>query len=515
MVRALRTLGASLFAITSLCSVDVRAADVEWGLRVLNRINVVRNGIQTQLLFDGTADRFRLEDYLLPVVDQVFSTHLLGASLDVSFSRSVAFTLAGDTGLLRVGEQNVIDVITVNLGGRSLRWSVPTTRGETKLTSNGVPLADEARRSLLLRESYFTFSHDSGWRVAVGKQRVTFAEGWIYDQFALGAVVRFGGDGGARARSRWTFDLDAILADGSFDSGGKSSPLVHAGLRYSLGPFQSLGLSLLYFHDGDDLLSEIFRTAVVEANLERKELGLPNRGRAGLLKVPFSSGGDLFWFGVSGRKFFGDHRLTFALFGQAGESSLRVVLPPLQAGDPPTVRAASASMPGLLADVAYQYDATEDLAFGAFFTFASGDDRSDPTQRAADRTGIFGTFVSIFPFVSRTNLFFQGGLNAESSQRRASTLGVNARGLIVGGAFARWDGKHARLEARIAALGAHASSLNDGRYYGTELDLNARLPLGAGFAFVLEVDTLWTGPFFSAERPMFQAIAGFDLALPY
>jgi hypothetical protein len=318
-----------------------------------------------------------------------------------------------------------------------------------------------------------------------------------------------------KSPSPWRVEADALVADGSWDSGGKSSPLVHLGLYYVPGPFQHFGLTVIYFHDGNNLLSEVFRTSITESSIERATAAGMDRSPLLAVQVPLESRGDLLWFGLSGKRFLGDHTFSGALFGQAGRVKTSVVSPPVTAGGTPLVRELDASAYGVLADFSYQYDLTEDLVLGGFFTLATGDDTLAESLRArGERASSLGVFLSIFPFVTRTNLFFNGGLNAEFTTRKASTLGVNARGLLVGGAFVRWEQGRLVLEGRVAALGAHRPSIYDGRYYGTELDLNARARLSRHLHLVLEGDLLFAGNFFGRASTIVQAIVGLDLSVP-
>ena len=504
--RLLALLCGALLACVSASA--ARAVELDFGLRLLARYNMQRNALETSLPYSLTERRFLDERFLSPVNDTQFGTFLVGANLDVSLGRGFSLTFSADSGLLRAGHEPVVQLATFFVGGRLARSPVTTTQTELAFRSNGAPLSDEALRTLFLREAYATYSRDRFLRVAVGKRRITLAEGFIYDQFALGASLRLDGQRGAVRVSPWALDVDAIVSDGSFDSGGKQSPLVHVGLRYVFGPLQSIGLSLIYFHDGDGLFSEVLRAAVLENNIGRTDARTQFA-----LQVPIGSSADILWFGVSGRRFFGDHRVSGLVYGQAGRMDLSVAAPQFVGG--PVSNTASTTVVGALVDLDYQYDVTEDLVVGAFFTAATGDDELVSSLRTpATRRPSFGAFLSLFPFVNRTNLFFNGGLNAETTQRRASTLGVNARGLVSGGAYARWDHAKVRVDARVAVLGAQQPSLYGGRFYGTEVDVSARLPLGAHFAFALEADTLFTGSFFQAQRPFFQLITGVELAWP-
>lgn len=491
-----------------------RALDVEGSLRLLNRVNYQKDMVQNLVVFDEAARRFRVEEYLLPSADHAFSTHVVGGFLDAYLGSGWSFTGAVDSGVLRAGEQNIanVQVFTVEVGRQTRRILVPviTTRTQVELSANGIPFPEEAERSLFLRESYFTYSAGRWARLVAGKRRVILADGFLYDQFTFGAGLHL--DASRRAApSPWRFDLDVLIADGSFDSGGKRSPIVHLGAHYVPGPFQFFGFTLVYFHDGNDLLSEVFRTSITEAGIDRAL----QSGRTGLagLQVPLESGGDLLWFGLSGRRFFGDHRVRAALFGQYGRVQASTVIPSLLGGAP-AVRAIESTATGLLADVHYQYDVTQDLVAGGFFTFATGDDGLAGAFARDRPSPTLGAFFSIFPFLTRSNLFFNGGLNAEFTLRRASTIGVNARGLLMAGAFTRWEHEDLTLEAKAVALGAHRPSIHGGRYYGTEVDLGLRVPLARQLHLVAEADALFTGGFFARERTVLQLIFGFDAGFP-
>jgi hypothetical protein len=500
----------------SLClliALPARALDVDGTFRLLNRFNAQKDAVQTFLVYDEATRRFRVQEYLLPTLDHLFSTHLIGGFLDVSFGKGWSFTASVDSGLLRVGEENLTRDVIVGLGPRRVREAVTVGATEVRLSANGMPLTDEAGRSLFLRESYFTYA-SAGWLHAwVGKRRVVFGDGWIYDQFAFGAGLHLDASHGVH-RAPWRVELQVVLADGSFDTGGKQSPLVQLGAYYVPGAFQHFGLNVVYFHDGNNLLSQVLRTALNEGTIDRAQTMGTTGNPALALQVPLDSGGDLLWFGLSGKRFLGDHTVQGRLMGQAGAVNASVVFPFAGPGGTPLVRTITPRALGLLADFVYQYDFTEDLVAGAFFTFATGDDEISASFRRAENKGTIDAFLSVFPFVTRTNLFFNGGLNAEFTLRQAATIGVNARGLLVGGAFLRYDHNHFIVEAKVAALGAHRASIYEGRYYGTEADLTFQAPLARGVRLVAETDALFTGDFFARERTSLQFILGIDIAVP-
>ena len=126
---------------------------------------------------------------------------------------------------------------------------------------------------------------------------------------------------------------------------------------------------------------------------------------------------------------------------------------------------------GYLIDVLVARNLTDRLVVEVFYLMASGDD--DP-QGAIRQGGTLNAYLAIVPFITRLNLFFNGGINENLSTRSLGVAGHTARGFGVPGVTMRYAFLGKSLGGRKAAyLFAVASppGQSSGRVYGWETDL--------------------------------------------
>jgi hypothetical protein len=441
-------------------------------------------GAGSGTLYEGPLN-LRLEQ------DELGYSLFAGARLAVRYEDSASLTLSLDSGELKFPALS--------------RYSpAPVCRlGDPRCgaTSNGQAALDEAAETGFVRELYLALHlGQDGWLdVRVGKLLADAAAGYVLDSYALGVALEADLELGFDLPARLA--LDALLPDGRFVEAGKRSPFVHLDAAYLLSFLEELGLLFAWYHDGDDSLANIMYAVLSEAALAG---GLPTRPLYLALQDPdtrITTRGNLFWVGARGRLVFDGWSLGALAVLEAGGFELTV------AGQTPAgervSRSGRADCLGGLLDLDLQVDVTDDLGLGAFFLFQSGE-TFGPDELRAGLAGRYTSFLAVYPYVTRMNLFFSGGMNENFSARTFSTSGVNGRGVLAPGLSAGWDiHSSLNLVLRSALLFSQGAHLQSGsRFYGWETDLELRWTPLSWLRVSLEADYLLSGGFFDFAKPI-------------
>jgi hypothetical protein len=152
-------------------------------------------------------------------------------------------------------------------------------------------------------------------------------------------------------------------------------------------------------------------------------------------------------------------------------------------------------------DVSFHYDLADFITAGVFFLYLSGERDTEVREYL---NGRFTSFLSIYPYITRTNIFFSGGMNENFSARSFSTSGINSRGVLAPGLSAGFDITEDITIRLVSALlfAEGENPLSGERFYGWETDLNFQWNLGKHLRFLFEADVFWTGGFFDFEKPL-------------
>jgi hypothetical protein len=149
-----------------------------------------------------------------------------------------------------------------------------------------------------------------------------------------------------------------------------------------------------------------------------------------------------------------------------------------------------------------------------FLVWLTGD--SPPSsQQIASGSGSWGGFLAISPYITATNLFFQGGIAESYADRRASGSGVNARGVVAPGVQVGWTPGHG-FDATLKAawLWADQPSGFGGSSYGPEVDLNLSWSPWRWLSVLAEADLLAMGDFFPGQGLARKFILGLNVSTP-
>jgi len=142
-----------------------------------------------------------------------------------------------------------------------------------------------------------------------------------------------------------------------------------------------------------------------------------------------------------------------------------------------------------LIDLNCDYNLTKSLACTLFFYMASGD--GSPTSRT------LRSFVSIDPYVDKTNIFFNGGIDSQFSADNVGINGVQLPGVICPGFAATYQlTSKARFKAVCAYLATQTGSGGAGSSYGWEADLMGYYTLNSSLQLCAEMNIFFPGRYF-------------------
>jgi hypothetical protein len=469
--------------------------DYDLSLRLSNRFNLKRNFLNTEGTISSSRGNQEGQGYdgiesplnLRFDKDETGYSMFVGVGADLRFGEHLSAHLTVDSGLL-------VFPPLVSYEPR------PTCKKEyedprCQITSNARRIRDEAEKTWFVREAFLEMGggRDQWFTARAGKLLVSTGNGFIMDNYALGGMLVFDLDLGYEIPLKIT--LDGLLPNGDFTPEGKSSPLVYLDVAYLLSFFEEIGLFVAWYHDGDDNLGGILRSTMDEM------LGHNNPLLYGVMDLAeVTSRGEVFWVGLRGNRIFDRASLSVTAILEFGGFDFTARLDVPELGE--ISRSGSPSCLGGMVDVSFHYDIADYLTLGAYFLFLSGETygANQLVQGAMDYT----SFISIYPYITRTNLFFSGGMNESFSARSFGTSGVNGRGLISPGLTAGIDiTENAGIRLVSALLFSHGAHLESGgHFYGWESDLNFHFNLGKHMRILFEADYLLTGNFFDFRKPL-------------
>ncbi|MBZ0252318.1 MAG: hypothetical protein K8I02_03170, partial [Candidatus Methylomirabilis sp.] len=254
------------------------------------------------------------------------------------------------------------------------------------------------------------------------------------------------------------------------------------------------------------------RGGLVGEGIEREVFGRNLR----VLGLDLDSTGDLFWFGGEGETLVGPVSLSGVFIWQQGKVRLDGF--GVSADGTPFRVDARVKTEGFLLDAEAAYGVLDGLFVRAWLLMASGND-GEFGDVARGRT--YRSFLGITPFITRTNLFFNGGISSALSTRTFSVSGTEGRGFIVPGLTVSWEPLDALyLEYTFAYLRSAEgrAAAGSGRVYGYENDLEASWRPLDWLTLSAEFDHLSTGDFYERDglpspRDAWRFVVGADIHL--
>jgi hypothetical protein len=405
---------------------------------------------------------------------------------------------AGAEGELWLGDH-------VSLGGRvdtgDLTWA---TDG---FTISGRDAAEEARETAFLREAWVAFEvgEDTGFRAEAGRRRATLGAGLLLDDFALGGTAELThGPFGVRT---------GALVPGP-DLVPAGPPIFFATLEYAFGAAGRV--ALLYARDtgaGDEVEADVARQFDLRALDAAAQRGRQASAVAGAcLDPPPSTSVDavLNWVGAEFEHQFAGLKVEAAWLTVFGHFDVDARLENercielLTRRGRPTSRHAETEALGHAASLGARYHLSGPWFPGFFGLWMSGN--AGKPGAGGDYEG----FLSIAPYPTRPDLFFDVGATSSVRTDRAATSGINGRGVWAFGPtllFAPTE--DLSFEATFAWLFADETNpATGGRDYGPEVDLRIDLDLDRRFSLFAAGAVTPLGDFHPERRTAWQAALG-------
>jgi hypothetical protein len=483
----------------------------------------------TLVLFDGAARAFAADRYLTPGPALDYASGLVFVSAGWTATSWLGFRLDLDSGLVR--SQRFPSTATVcpsptspsglalaSGGGcsTSVRYTLATTTpGPSELTSNGQSFASEASQTAFIRQLYVEASagRAGALHAKLGRQRLRIADGFVYDDWGLGLDVDL--DVGAFGPPL-AFSASVFYPSRAWPSGSDwKYPVVAATAEWTPSLGEWVGLWGAWSSDSTGDAAAILEQGLVENDVVELLRTTPgsiayraaSRRMANLLTSPSRGSSSLGWIGASGRlelSTWSEVKFTagvaFGTVGTYGSTAL--------AATPVDVPAL-----GWLLSARVVAQPGGGFTISPFFIWLTGD-ATPSTQQVLSGSGTWGGFLAISPYITATNLFFQGGISESYADRQASASGVNARGVVAPGLEVRWSSGSFDATAKVARLWADEASALGGASYGPEADLNLSWSPWRWISLLAEADVLAMGNFFPGQGLARKFILGVNVSTP-
>ena len=522
------------FSFSVLCTLffvpQAHAFDWELQLGLYNRLTVQANHVERMLRYDTAKGAFDTASYLRPKLDDVHYSFVVAAAVFVEPTSWLGVGLSVDSGLLQPsGKLPHSEEVTFPLSykGQTLDQILPvtTTKDSRAALANGQRVADEARQTLFIRQAFLRFAApETGWISSrVGRFTTEVGSSLVFNDSALGAELLLDFE---RLRDvPLRVSVQAVLPTRAWDQGLRS-PLVELRVDYVFSAFlslvESVGLVAAFYHDGDNNFGRLLEPSISEAAVnagDAMQNGLYNYLVAYSLAAGAEAQANVGWIGINARKLMGDLLLTGTFMVELGKLRLRNPFWDVQQQIPSSMQPSALPKDeylnlktlGFALDLTASYQVSETLNVGGFLLYLSGDD-NPYTPGASGQDSSYGSFLGVVPYMTHTNLFFSGGMNETFSGRQATTAGINGRGVVALGPNVSWEIiDDLTAGATAAVLLAPVASLNGGKFYGVELDLEGQWAVLQWLKVSAEYDLLAPGSFFAHKTVVHRFMLGLDL----
>jgi len=396
-----------------------------------------------------------------------------------------------------------------------------TLEEEAQITSNGRPFRDEVQDTMLLREAYvrYLFGRAGFASIAVGSERRVVADGYVHDDYGWG--VQLSADLGAIGPP-WDLSASVFLPTRDLPRAADlAAPMFLFSADFLPSLVERAGLFAAGLRETGDSLSGASRGALEERLVQVGNASAPgtlpyrraSQVLAAFSQAPSTGEGRLGWVGTSGRLSpFKGQWIAWTAALEGGRIDKVTV------GQNAAVLAERISLQGEVVALHYEADLPRGLGARASFLYLSGGElpkvRIDTTG-IVPATGTYRTFLGVSPYMTETNIFFDGGLSESYADRQARAPGVNGRGVISPGLSLRWNPLEIlSLGAKGAWLRAVEAGPFGGLVYGTEIDTDLTWEAAGWLSLGVEADALFPGDFFPGQRPITRGILALDLLTP-
>ena len=288
--------------------------------------------------------------------------------------------------------------------------------------------------------------------LSVGQQALSTAGGFIYDDES--PTLRL------KADLEKGFDLPLKL-DTLITRIKKGYPYLHAEMRYCFSLLECGSFIYGNYHGRDNGIAKIYDFVDITNSY---------RSRSATQ-----------WFGLSIRKFLGPVLLRSTALYETGSAHVSNVSD--------DTKSRSMRTRGYLLDINFDYVLTERLTLTGFFFLESGD--------GSPKKGAFTAFYSINPYIDKTNIFFNGGIDSEFSSDHGGISGGQIAGVATPGVSFEFSLNH---KTQLKLIGAYLFTQrgpgSQGHVYGWETDCMAYYSLRPNLQLFSEFNVFKQGTYF-------------------
>jgi len=258
-----------------------------------------------------------------------------------------------------------------------------------------------------------------------------------------------------RAKKNLYFSLNTALTR-------ETSPLTSLSVGYIPGFLEKIELFAAWFHDDDNA----FTVTINQSTYYRRYYlnDVKNRG-------------DLFWYGLLADLFVGDIFLSLAAIGQYGifylDHTLYYFKYDINLNELSIIRAIEGEtefiLPAYVIDIKASYNITDWLTLGAFFFLSPG----DASIQQGKRQQLLTTFLSPAPYLPRSDIFFNGGVNGGNNPEALYNVGFQRCRVIAPGLELYLQPReNISTEITFSGFFPQDNPFNKFRWYGLETDVN-------------------------------------------
>ncbi len=374
----------------------------------------------------------------------------------------------------------------ISLSSGLLRFDDIDSDRRSEITSNGESISDAWKnQDLFLRETYFRYRPiELPWFwLQIGKQCFIVGNSLVLDHYEWGLKLKGDWDFLYDFPLKLNFDLVAIQ---------RESPFFHLQLTGTFSKAHEVNAFGAYFIDRSNSFSEILRSSASQSLVSRileQFIDLET----------LTDTSRLSWIGLSGKHQFSKVDVEWTTAMELGDVTLHVT---------PT-RDFHFNTRGFLFDTNVTIFLEKQFSLMPFLHFSSGEDR--PSQEVRD--GTVESFISLFPLIDRTNIFFGSGPDQDISSRSISFSGVDARGVLTPGISVFWQPSQFYLKGTIATLWAPSGETGK-KHYGWEANLDFVFRFNRYLDFIAEGNFFVPGSFFDNSASLASSfIIGVDIKI--
>ena len=298
-----------------------------------------------------------------------------------------------------------------------------------------------------------------GATLKAGKIEFISADGYILDKDSPGIFIKYNLAPG--------FNLPATLKF-FWSEIEEESSIFHLQYDHRIAFLERIGVFWVNFHDRDNGVGDILN------------LIFP-------VEYHFESSGNWQYAGVELEKFLGRFLFKGTYIYQFGNIDLDIQRWPWR-------EEVDLNISAHLFDLNLSVSIGEKMNINVFYLFATGDDLK-PLRFYASQN--LNAFFSVAPFIRKTSIFFNGGVDDTFTSDTIAMSGLLMAGLMVPGVTISYHPQdNIGLENTWALLMAQKERINRGDRYGWETDFIFNWYFAKNFSFFVEADYMHLENFF-------------------